>query len=1083
MFSQRKRGPSLASSIILLTLLMVSLTVTIGTITALGGVYDLARREVSARHLAYLQALVGDMALRLDPAGRVVSRAISVAVDPRDGTLDRAALAAQFDTGVEYIDQLMLVDRSGEVISAYPTFQAPREGVDHPILQRAPTDRPIYHYDRRGPGAHDVRLWVARAVTGHDELVMMARVRSGFLQPAVDRFSDVGDGRSVMIVVPDDEVVVASTGITVPPADTVVYTYEEDLIDEVEAGTVSAVMPDESVVWGHYASITQYPGLEWRAAILEPRATMIMATVGALVPAVLALGLSGMFSLILAAVFARRLVSPLTRLEERAREAVGGAYVRQLVSDRTDEVGRLAEAFNAIAVRLNALHDLAQLLASSSRLDQVLEGILATIGHIVDTANVAVFLVDDQNGTLVLARSEDSAGDPSVAVSLLSDSWLVEAMHASTPEVRTARGQDIAELVPGEYGENVSVLAAPLVVGTEPLGVVVVVEEEGSEFTDAEVEMIRTFSAQAAVAVHNSRLFEFETRSRTEAEVLRAVAEQLSRPQVLTEALKSVRETASILLGASGDAMAVLDRPSFGLGPPSDAAREEALAEAWQRVATPGRPTAVVERGDAGEGDRFLDYHEAARALLAAVEFDGEPRAVIAFARRGERHFTARDHRLAAAIASQVSLAFESAYHLERARSRAMNLETIFRISQVVGSSLQAKVVLNRVLDVVQRVFSADAVSLMTYDTDAQKVSTEMARGLVSSAILHFETEAGVDVPGQVFTTGEPVRVDDLPGHGTKLTSLAYEQGMRCMLAVPLLARGRSIGVLTVFSKESDAFSAEDMGLLHTFASQAALAIDTAKLYGKEHMVASVLQTSILPESFPDFPELETSSVYLPAGVEADIGGDYYDVFRGPVGSIFMVMGDVCGKGVVAATKTSMIKYMTRGLVAAGLGPARVLAEVNKAIADSGDATDIVTLWVGVLDVASGTLRYANGGHPPALLKRADGTLERMSPTGALLGAMADAPYDEEEQEIGEGDIVLLYTDGVTEARRGNKFFGEGRVRHALKRGHDADSVTQELLSSLDRFVPGAIRDDAAVLAVRVRMTRPADDEDPHKGD
>ncbi len=1082
MFQRRSRGPSLASNIILLTLLMVSLTVTIGTITALGGVYDLARREVSARHLAYLQALGGDIALRLDPAGRVVSRAISVAVDPRDGTLDRGALAAQFDTGVEYVDRLMLVHQSGEVISAYPTFQAPRAGVDLPVLQTARTDRPVYYYELGTDEAIGIHLWVARAVAGHDELVMMARVRSGFLQPAVDRFSNVADGRSVMIVGPDEEVIVASTGIAAPRADTIVYTPGDDLL-EVEAGTLSAVMADESVVWGHWASSAQYPGLEWRAVILEPRSTMVMSTIRALVPAVLALVLSGMFSVVLAAVFARRLVSPLTRLETRAREAVSGAYVRQLSSDRTDEVGRLAEAFNAIAVRLNALHDLSQLLASSSRLDQVLDGILATIGHIVHTANVAVFLVDDQAGALTFARSEDSAGDPSLSVPLLSQNWLVEAMHASAPEVHRFSGTEIAEFVPGEYGQNVSVLTAPLVVGTEPLGVVVVIEEEDSEFTEAEIEMIRTFSAQAAVAVHNSRLFEIETRSRTEAEVLRAVAEQLSRPQVLTEALKSVRETASILLGASGDAMVVFDRPSFGLGPTSDAAREEALAEAWRHVATPGRPTALLERGDSEESDRFLDYHEAARALLAAVEFDGEPRAVIAFARRGERHFTARDHRLAAALASQVALAFESAYHLEHARSRAMNLETIFRISQVVGSSLQAKVVLNRVLDVVQRVFAADAVSLMTYDTDAQKVSTEMARGLVSSAMLHFETEAGFDVPGQVFTTGEPMRVDDLPGHGTELSRLAYEQGMRSMLAVPLLARGRSIGVLTVFSKSDEAFSAEDLGLLHTFASQAALAIDTAKLYGKEHMVASVLQGSILPERFPDFPELETSSVYLPAGVEADIGGDYYDLFRTPDGLIFMVMGDVCGKGVVAATKTSMIKYMIRGLVAAGLGPARVLAEVNRAIAESGDTSDIVTLWAGVLDTESGTLRYANGGHPPAFLRRGDGDLVRMPPTGALLGAMSDTVYQEEPVEVGDGDIILLYTDGVTEARRGNKFFGEGRLRQALKRGRDADGVTQELLSSLDRFVPGAIRDDAAVLAVRVRSSAPTDEDGPRKGD
>ncbi|MBS3957389.1 MAG: SpoIIE family protein phosphatase [Clostridiales bacterium] len=1065
MFRRRSSGGTLASNIILLTLLMVSLTVTMGALTALGGVYDLARGEVSARHTAYLHAVVGDVSLRLDPAGRLVSRAISVAVDPRDGAIDRGALAAQFDTGVEYVDRLMFVQRDGTVISAHPAFQAPREGIDNPVVAAAVPDRPIYHYERV-PGSLESWLWVARSVAGHDDLVMLARVRSGFVQLVVDRFSDAADGRSVMLVTPYGVTVAQSGGMAAPMRESVVFTPEEPGAD---SGTVSAVVDDGSVVWGRWADIAQYEGLEWRALIFEPRSVMVLATVRALTPAVVALALSGLFSLVLAAVFAGKLVSPLTRLEERAREAVTGAYVHQLASDRSDEVGRLAEAFNAIAVRLNALHDLAQLLASSSRLDQVLDGIVATIGHLVRSASVAVFLVDDQSGTLSLARSNASAGGSPPAIPLAADTWLVDAMHSSGPEVRLSLGADMASLVPGEYGRSVTVLTAPLVVGTEPLGVVVVIESAGHGFTDAETEMIRTFSAQAAVAVHNSRLFEIETRSRTEAEVLRAVAEQLSRPQALGAALRSVREPTSILLGASGDAMAVFKRSAFGLPAARDTVREQMLTEAWRQVATPGRPTVVLERGEAGPSDTFLDGFEASRALVAAVEFDGEPCAVLAFARRGERRFTARDHRLAAAIASQVSLAFESAFHYERARSKAESLETIFRISQVVSSSLQAKVVLNRVLDVVQRVFEADAVSLMTYDTDAQKLRTEMARGLVSSAILRYAADSGTDLVGQVFSGGEPVRVDDLITHGGEVCTLAHEQGMRSLISVPLLARGRSIGVLTVFSTAKGAFSDEDMGLLHTFASQAALAIDTAKLYGKEHMVASVLQASILPDTLPEFEEIESSSVYLPAGVEADIGGDYYDLFCGPEGSIFTVMGDVCGKGVAAATKTSMIKYTVRGLVAAGLGPARVLSEVNKAVASSGDPSDIVTLWIGAIDTDNRVLHYANGGHPAALLRKADGVILRLPPTGPLLGAMALAPYEQESVAVEEGDLLLLYTDGVTEARRGNKFFGEGRVRSALKRGRDADGVTQELLAALDRFVPGTIRDDAAVLAVRIR--------------
>jgi sigma-B regulation protein RsbU (phosphoserine phosphatase) len=174
----------------------------------------------------------------------------------------------------------------------------------------------------------------------------------------------------------------------------------------------------------------------------------------------------------------------------------------------------------------------------------------------------------------------------------------------------------------------------------------------------------------------------------------------------------------------------------------------------------------------------------------------------------------------------------------------------------------------------------------------------------------------------------------------------------------------------------------------------------------------------------------------------------------------------VCGKGVYAATKTSMIKYVVRALVAAGMGPAAIVGEVNNMIAESGDPSDIVTLWVGCYDAAEETLTWANGGHPPGLLLRESGELVRLEVTGALLGAMHHAPYEESSVPVGAGDKVLLYTDGVTEARRGNIFFGEERVASVLAQSGSADQIARNLLAAVHAYVQGELRDDVAVLVV-----------------
>jgi phosphoserine phosphatase RsbU/P len=161
-------------------------------------------------------------------------------------------------------------------------------------------------------------------------------------------------------------------------------------------------------------------------------------------------------------------------------------------------------------------------------------------------------------------------------------------------------------------------------------------------------------------------------------------------------------------------------------------------------------------------------------------------------------------------------------------------------------------------------------------------------------------------------------------------------------------------------------------------------------------------------------------------------------------------------------------------MVAMGAGPARALAEMNKLVAESRDPADIVTTWVGFVDLVTGEMSWADGGHPPSLLRRA-GTraLERLEVTGPLLGAVPAAEYTEGRVTLAPGDIVMLYTDGVTEARRGRQFFGEGRLRRALRRAGDAQDAVDGLLDALGDFCGGALRDDAAVLAAEFAPGRP----------
>ncbi len=1061
------RRDSLAANIMVLGMALVLLAVTIVGITALVGVFSMAVDAADARQTAYRQATKAQVEARLDAATRILDRVERILTDPSVGAIDRTAVAEQYDTGIEYIDRLLLVRPDGAVISSYPSFAAPRSVASESYFLGADSDVTTFRYLRP-----DGALWVRRAIDGPDgPLIMLARVRVSFLKVVIDGFSSVRAGRVVYVADSDGTVIMSGTADDALDPSTAVYVQTSEGSPD---GHVDLLSERGVRLSGQYEVMSEFPGLRWHLAVVEPRSGLIVTTWKALLPAALAMLLSGVLAVGLSVLFARRLASPLGELEEHARDLASGAYVRSIDLDRTDEVGRLADAFNAMALRINALHDLSQLLASSASLRQVLDGIIEAIRHIVGSAGVGILLLSEDHLELRLERAQGFGMREGTAVPTSRQTWLSDILIAHGPVSFTGSFSELGVLLPEDIVDRaIRGIGLPLVVADETVGAIVITPLAPREFGQAEIEMLRTFSAQAAVAVNISTLFAEETDARREAEVMREVVERLASPRDLDVSLRAVSQSAGDLLTVGSVACAFVDRARLGLPPAADPIEERALLRAWEVAWGMGDGDSAIRcaLGEDAAIDHFLADHNASEVLFLTVMQGRQPGAVIAFSiDRPGRSFSASERSLADAIGTEIGLALDNAFNFAQAEARAANLETIFRISQAVSSSLQIKVVLNRVLDVVQKIFGADAVSLMEFDADRRMVVTVMARGLISSEMLHFECEPGSDIPGSVFSSGEPVRIGEIADPDSEYAAIAYQQGLRSMLAVPLMARGRSLGALVVFSAVPEDYSAEDQALLHTFAAQAALAIDTAALYGKEHHVASVLQASILPQILPQYDEVDASSVYLAAGDEAEIGGDYFDLFKAPDGSVVIALGDVCGKGVVAATKTSAIKYSVRGMTAAGLRPGRILRELNNMVAETEDTSDIVTMWLGMLDPGSGVLTHANGGHPPGLLFAAGSSrISRLETTGPLLGAIRDASFDEIETPVVIGDTLLVYTDGVTEARRGNKFFGEGRVRRALSKGGTPTEIVDRLLAALDRYVPGSLRDDAAILAVRLK--------------
>jgi PAS domain S-box-containing protein len=287
------------------------------------------------------------------------------------------------------------------------------------------------------------------------------------------------------------------------------------------------------------------------------------------------------------------------------------------------------------------------------------------------------------------------------------------------------------------------------------------------------------------------------------------------------------------------------------------------------------------------------------------------------------------------------------------------------------------------------------------------------------------------------------------------------------MIGVPLLAGGELTGVLVVCAAAPRSFSSDDLNLLRLAADRVALAIDHAGLYERELKIAETLQRSLLPERLPQLPGLEVAARYLPAAAEAEVGGDWYDVLSIPGGRIGLVMGDIAGKGLAAASMVGRLRSALRAYALEGHSPVPVVERLNRLIWTEAQEGQMATLLFVVVDPTEGRVGWVNAGHPPPLLAEAGQPPRFLKGAGAVpLGVLPFPDFRETSVAVGSESTVVLYTDGLIERPGENIDLGLARLADLVHGApNDPEALCDELLQALipDR----APSDDVALLALR----------------
>ena len=238
--------------------------------------------------------------------------------------------------------------------------------------------------------------------------------------------------------------------------------------------------------------------------------------------------------------------------------------------------------------------------------------------------------------------------------------------------------------------------------------------------------------------------------------------------------------------------------------------------------------------------------------------------------------------------------------------------------------------------------------------------------------------------------------------------------------------------------------------------------------------LARTLQQTLIPPTPPDIPGLDISTAYRPAGSGDEVGGDFYDVFEIGPGDWAVVVGDVCGKGVEAAVVTALARHTIRATALHQHRPSDILATLNTVLRQHETDRFCTVTLVRLRDTdGTWTLTASCGGHPPPLLRRAEDAPITIGPRGSLLGVMAEPSLQNSDTVLQEGDTVVLYTDGVTEGRHGDDFFGDQRLSDAVARlSGEPRAYGDRLLQEVVDFQEGRPRDDIAIVTVTVPPSR-----------
>lgn len=454
--------------------------------------------------------------------------------------------------------------------------------------------------------------------------------------------------------------------------------------------------------------------------------------------------------------------------------------------------------------------------------------------------------------------------------------------------------------------------------------------------------------------------------------------------------------------------------------------------------------------------------------VAAPIVYKGRALGVLELFAGRARRLTVAEADLLTSILSHIAVAVENASAHKKIRQALATSHMLLQATETIASVLEVGEVLARLTELATKAVEVGRVRILFYDDQREELVLAAGRGDTPPVGTTYAIGDLTKEQRHVLEISKSSIVRVSPDHEPKAI---LARNVVSELIAPLSYKDTVLGIMLLDDPGIDrAFSATDIELTEALSRHAAVAIANARAYSQQQEIAATLQRSFLPLQIPVIPGIQTGTHYASATTGALVGGDFYAIFVCPRKRLSIAMGDVSGKGIGATATAASVKNILQMLAIDGCDPASILSRTNELISPQLSGSQFITMTMVALEPSSGRLLYGNAGHPPPLIYRRSSRSAVPMPVGNVpLGVAEEAVYRETADILEPGEFVVLYTDGVIEARRDKELYGEERLIEAVGAAAelDAQKIVERIVDDVKTFCGGIISDDIALLVVK----------------